>query len=957
MKYLLLLLLSVNLISQAGVPVFAVATDREMDAIGRLENQFLRVSFLRATGAGQSSAQPAIEVRTASGWVAVPLDPSAESYQVLVTPSDVTLEIDGFYPRWRKEGEERRSTVIWDAGSGHEAVIKSVTQVDSDQIRLEFHPLPIGSLEATWRLAPGEKTIQATMTFVPSQQGQFSLGYFLFKSQAIEEVDSLLMPMMVQGKRFPSRDYTLLQTQAPTPISLMQTGSTTWAVSGDRGSTPFEFPIPAESRYGLHIRNPNGQVQPSIYGPLVGTPDAHVEAGETLDFTFRILVQSGDWYDGYRTVVDEVFDWRDYRINAGVSLTEAALNMIDLYMDDEHGGWWNRARANYQIESKNGSTQSSPLTAISLYRLTGDREIYKRRTLPTLEFLLSRDGPHFSPIPENTGGYAKGSMNGPADIYGTTVYAGLWEMTNRRTPIFYDIALPDDGIRLTATQQNFESHNQPFDEWLGRYVTTGEQSALDRAVREADAYIVEELDVPPTRELGLRPFFLMAYTPTWEGLLRLYEVTKKERFLEAAARGANVVMTGMWTQPTPADGEVVIHPGGFLHGDKMDRRLHKGTEEFRLGWPRQPGDTPEKTAPAWLVSNVGLGFEQPSTYTYRDNGGRMIFQAPWTSSFLRLASYTGDSQFETYARNAVVGRWGNYPGYYYTTFTDIMADSDYPYEGPDVSFVYYHHILVHLSWTLDYLVSEALLRSNGEIRFPALRQFGYAYFDNLIYGHAPGEVMGQQDVWLWFRRGLVSLDNPQLNYLTAHNGNSFFVIMMNQNHEAEEVTVTFEPSEISPETAFSETARVLHGQGEEVRLHRNAARVTVGPRDFVVLQLNGLDIDIAAHRLHPAPAPSIYSGSVSVAIDETMEVRAAAIQVEPGPWHAYVWSTAASKTVQEMTLTWKTEDDGGTLTGTEYPYEFSIPVPAGQSFSFRVSGIRSDGSLFDSVEDTIGLGQ
>jgi hypothetical protein len=102
-----------------------------------------------------------------------------------------------------------------------------------------------------------------------------------------------------------------------------------------------------------------------------------------------------------------------------------------------------------------------------------------------------------------------------------------------------------------------------------------------------------------------------------------------------------MVMTGMWTQPTSTDSQVTIHPDGYCHGDKMHLVLHKGSETFRLGWPLQPGDTPEKEAPSCLVSNVGMGFEQPSTYIYMENGGRMISQAPWTPRFIRLAHYTG----------------------------------------------------------------------------------------------------------------------------------------------------------------------------------------------------------------------------------------------------------------------------------------------------------------------------
>jgi hypothetical protein len=256
---------------------------------------------------------------------------------------------------------------------------------------------------------------------------------------------------------------------------------------------------------------------------------------------------------------------------------------------------------------------------LSLYRLTGDRELYRRRTLPTLEFLLSRDGPHFSPLPHDTGRYPAGAMQGPIRQYGTTVLGGAWELMNRRTPALRRLALPDDQVRLSPAASGPDAHLQSFDEWLGRHLLTGEPEALARAIREADAYIARVLTPAPTRELGLPPFFLISFTPAWEGLLRLYEVTREPRFLAAAAQGARLVMTGMWTQPTPTPEPITIHPGGDVHGDLMDRKFHKGPIPFRLGWPRRPGDTPEHTTPGWLVSPVGLGFEQPSTYTIRDN--------------------------------------------------------------------------------------------------------------------------------------------------------------------------------------------------------------------------------------------------------------------------------------------------------------------------------------------------
>lgn len=955
---LLQLLLALN--SHAAVTISPVVDRPGAETLGKLENEHLKISFVAATRGGKASTRPLIQVRTPSGRVDVPVDASAESYQVVSAPETVKMEIPirGFYPRWpdAAKGKSQGPRIIWDAGKNHEAIVSSVEQVNPQQLKLRFHPLPVGSLEALWTLAPGGKSVKVSLAFTPTQNGQFSLGYFLFNRKPLDQVDEVLMPMLVNAKRFPSEEYTLLQTQAPTPMSLMQVGPLSWAVSGDPDSTPFEFPVPAKSHYGLHIRNPQGQVQPSIYGPLVGTPESLAQPGQPVKFDFRVLVQPGDWYAGYRTIADEIFGWRDYRRNGSGSLTDAALNMIDLYMDDAHGGWWERAKAPYQVESKNGSTQSSPLTALSLYRLTGDRNIYRRRSLPTLEFVLSRNGPHFSPIPEDTGGYAKGAMTGPVNIFGATVYAGMWEMVNRRTPVLHDIAFPAGGIRASGTRQNFESHNQPFDEWLGRYLFTGDQASLDRAVRGADEYIARQITARPTRELGVNPFFLMAYVPTWEGLLRLYEVTKEKRFLDAAAFGARMVMTGMWTQPMPTDEQVKIHPNGYVHGDKLQLRLHKGTDQFRLGWPRQAGDAPERMAPAWQVSSIGLGFEQPTTYTYQTNGGRMIMQAPWTSSFLRLATYTGDPQFETYARNAVVGRWNNYPGYYYTTFTDLLQNSRYPYEGPDVSFVYYHHIIVHLSWTLDYLVSEAGLRSSGAIKFPGLRQFGYAYFDNLVYGHAPGEVLGEKDVWPWLRRGLVSLDNPQINYLAAHNGKSFFLILMNENSAKESVRIKFNPASINGgKTGFTKARNLVAGNSE-IALTDNAATVQLEPLGWTALAVDGLSIDVPAHRVPPPPKPSAEPGSVTVEIENNMHLRAAAIQMEPGLWDAFVWSTAASGSLKEITLDWQAGNQTGTIKDVDYPYEFSVPVPNGETrFTFKTSGIKTDGTTFQTEPKSIGV--
>jgi len=252
------------------------------------------------------------------------------------------------------------------------------------------------------------------------------------------------------------------------------------------------------------------------------------------------------------------------------------------------------------------------------------------------------------------------------------------------------------------------------------------------------------------------------------------------------------------------------------------------------------------------------------------------------------------------------------------------------------------------------LVSEALLRSQGKLAFPALRQFGYAYFDNLVYGHAPGQIFGQAGAWLWLRKGLVSLDNPQINYLTAHSHDKFFAILMNESSQQESVTVAFHPENITKGSESFSAAHVVSGEGGELALKNNAGNITIAPRGLLVLQVDGLDIDVPSHHIQPEPGSGKFPGFVKTAIGKDMEMRAAAIQMEPGPWEAYIWCTAKAGNLHEISLNWSVGNQTGTLKDVDYPYEFSVPVPAGHTkFRFSLSAIKADGTTFSTTETNL----
>ena len=939
----------------------------EQTPLATLENEFVRYTFLPATSEGHHAVVPRVELRQGNTWLPADVDPQAEIYSVVKT-GQIEIRYSGTFPLWgRPDPEPVDLTVgdvtlttsrtisppeIWRAGKFHR--FRPITaERTGDVVTINFEPSPLGQLVAQWRLTPGHRAANVKLSFTPTDDGNYSLGYHLFCRHALDEVEELQLPLAFQRKRFPEKAYMVLDPRAPTPFALAQTGAESQAVSyaviGDPSEIPFAWPDRRKPNMGLTIRDEAGNVQPAIYGPIPGTDQAKAAAGNAITFRYNVLVQPGPWYAAYRTAADEVFRFHDYRRNGRTSLSDAVLNMIDLIKDDDFGGWWERAKGWYQIESRNTVTHSTPATMLSLYRLTGDQDLYRRRVLPTLQYVLSRDSVHFTPEPHDPGRYHTGPMGGPIRHFGSSTFSALSQLTGGYTPAFSQIALPPDKhVRPTVGY----SHAQPFNEWAARYRVTGEPSDLEKAVELADQYLQKHVVTPPTRPVGYSPFWLISFVPDWEGLLMMYELTGQRRFLDGAVIGARQLMVGLWTHPLFPEGNTTIFPGGQYEGDPWNGHLlARGPDKSRLGFPLQEDSLTEHTAPAWSVSCVGLGFEQPSTLGAARN--RLIYQAVWAPEFLRLARYTGDKAFETCARNATIGRWSNYPGYYVGGHIDLVDDPKYPFVGPDQSVIYYHHIVPHLSWTLDYLIADAELLSNGRIQFPSLRENGYAFFDGKVYGHAPGQIFDETDCWLWLKRGTITVDNPQINTLTAHNNKKFLAVLTNQDTHPQTATVSFSPEilGIDPTTLDSVTVRST-AEEHRVALKNGTATLAFQPRELLVVQVDDTKINVAPHCTLPEPQATHPTELEMPAGDVT--VKAAAIAVSPGPWDAYIWCTAADGQARTVTFETRTDGQWQSHTDDDYPFEFNLPMsPDAKSLQFRVHWTDQNGQEFTTPEATL----
>jgi hypothetical protein len=386
------------------------------------------------------------------------------------------------------------------------------------------------------------------------------------------------------------------------------------------------------------------------------------------------------------------------------------------------------------------------------------------------------------------------------------------------------------------------------------------------------------------------------------------------------------------------DGDTTVNPGGVYDhsrhiwswGDKRYRRgIYEGpdTDEY-IGTP--PPALPEHRVPAWQVSQVGLGLEQPSTYVHKGDHANILMSA-WAPSLLRLARPAHDDAFRTAARNAVIGRFANYPGYYLDGFTDQCLRADYPIAGPDITSLYMHHVPPFAAFVIDYLFTDAEVRSEGAVTFPSVRQCGYVWFDSRLYGHAPGKIYGDA-AWPWLHRTAASVDSINVDRVLAEGGGKFHVILLNQFRESQRVRVAFDEKVLG---RALDGARVrVHLENKpagELTLHGNSAEIALPPLGIAVLTLDGVKIDVPTHRLAPPEKLALPKESAlrrTAIADTNLEAIGTVLEVPPFAWRdLYVYVTAGLDDCRAAVLRYRVGDGPEQqIKADRFPFEFSARI-------------------------------
>jgi len=791
------------------------------------------------------------------------------------------------------------------------------------------------------------------------KEGWYSLGFTGLEATNPKKLDFLYQPLTWSWKRFPSQNCITEEAFATTAATFINTAGFTeglavapemipyryahslqWNNAGNKEnqfwSTFSKDATKGNSLFGFSVSNAKGMAQPTIFAPLLGGEKSYLKTQESYQFTCKYLLTPGDWMKGTDALLKDIFHYKNERQNALVNLNQTFDNMLNYAMNDVYSGWVAELKASdYCFDVPNTVKNVSALHALGLALVTGNDNIYKLRALPMMEYVMSRekflfsieDKPHQAQSPSHL-------LKGPCVDIGEL--SGLYQMTKGQTPAFQA-----EMNRLFGKSRKLnldtETGGGSWQDYLYRYQISQDKNDLQKAISGAEEYLTQVYDKYPRTfhySPGLKDkvaFFTTDFGVRIYDLFQLYEQTGNQRYLDASVVGAKQLLLWTRSNPTVPDSIILVNKGGKVEGIFPGRRLNNIEGENPFIKMDETSFVHQQKVPAWHTSLNGLVPEASNTYAF---GPVMLaHHAAW---LLRLAKTSGDNLLRDVAYNAIIGRYANFPGYYFTSFeTNVYQKADYPmHPFFDVKYnaVFYNHVWPHLALLMDFLVSDFYYRSNGKIDFPSTYAPGYAFLTSKVYGNKTGTFMGNQDVCLWVPQGAIASSSVALNHIFGVKGNDLFLALANTSPNSVKQTIRFNPSVIPWNARQAYKVSVYNADSSinsTTTCKDGLMEVIVPANGLLAYKIEGLDAQVTLFQKQNEqlgkPLPTNRFNRETSTDPQWGTCTAMIIQTFPQFADFYFFSDRTEKDWQSAILhykigneEWKIKED------KSYPFEFDV---------------------------------
>lgn len=676
-------------------------------------------------------------------------------------------------------------------------------------------------IAATWGIDPMYPSdVRVKITLTAKQTGYFSLatptiatvqekelawggipGYY--QSNAIEH-DFVKANVYMQG--IPDKPVIVRERTAATLSPFISAkNNITMAVIPDPGTgrDPWESNAKTQSTWqlGLSLMNRKANLTPTAYHPVLGEKGSLLQKGEQISFSFRYTVQYADWYTVYKHAVNDVYRFSDFLAlkKTSQSLTARILAMHKYLTDDKTSLWKTEEYKGLTIGAQAylGGVYGSEKDAMKnsdygamwmLANITNDPTLIKDRLPYARNFKLQQQ--------DLTPGFFYGAAAGQYYLTKSKRFTEEWGPYVEPVGLTYYMLMDAGNVLLfqpkdTALKHTLQLAADKLLAWMGKngqwqvaydhktqaplfkevedlrptfyglliaYKMLHNKKYLDAAKKGADWYIKNAVEkghfLGVCGDTRFVPDFATGQSA--QALLELYDVTKEQKYLQAAIQTARLYTTSIYTHPIPTTKEKTVN-----------------------GVKRQD----------WEISQVGLSFEHGGTLGSANHRGPILL-ASHAGMFVRMFTITRDSLFLNMARAAALGRdafvdKGTSVASYYW---DVMNKGAGPYP---------HHAWWQIGWITDYLLAEAEMRSNGQVKFP--RGFITPKVGpHQSYGFAPGKVNGVS-AELLLQDGLLKTTSPYLDYYCAVNRQQkkYFFILLNSDDEILQTDIQIADSSIA----------------------------------------------------------------------------------------------------------------------------------------------------------------
>ena len=213
-----------------------------------------------------------------------------------------------------------------------------------------------------------------------------------------------------------------------------------------------------------------------------------------------------------------------------------------------------------------------------------------------------------------------------------------------------------------------------------------------------------------------------------------------------------------------------------------------------------------------------------------------------------------------------------------------------------------------------------------------------------VYGHRPGQVYGEPDVWMYMPRDVLQCSSEQVNYLTATSGRDFYIILMNQAARPIETSVRLNSDVIPVDVSREYPVELLGGKRAAGRMVNGELAASLAAKGIVTIIVNGLAV---ARPLHPTPflrseGSYLFRDSGDPALGR---VAGMLIAFTPELSEAYIYTDATEEHARAARLRVNAGNGWQVLDDDRYPYEFNVPFTGQPGADATAAGGARSGAI------------